>query len=388
MPSTTNAVSPDDVSPDAPESTDPGPLSVDARGMALTVLAVGAAILLLRYMQEVLIPFVLAGLVFYALDPLVDRLQRRRVPRSLGAGLAIALVVGAAGVIAYQLQDDAVGVIEELPAAAREIRAKLTAAPNEPPSTLEKVQDAARELEKTAAAASSPAPPAPAGVERVRIEEPALRVSDYVWWTSVGAVVLLTQATLVLFLAYFLLVYDDLFKRKLVENIGPRLARKKLTVQILNDIAWQIERFLLVQIFTCALVGVITGLILWSVGLRHPWVWGVAAGVLNIVPYFGPLIVSAGLGVIAYLQFETIPAAAAVMSIAFLITTIEGYWVTPALMGRVAEMNRIAIFAGILFWSWLWGVPGMLLAIPLMMVIKSVCDGVEELQPIGRMLGE
>ena len=109
---------------------------------------------------------------------------------------------------------------------------------------------------------------------------------------------------------------------------------------------------------------------------------------LNIVPYFGPLIVSAGLGVIGYLQFETIPAAAAVMSIAFLITTIEGYWVTPALMGRVAEMNRIAIFAGILFWSWLWGVPGMLLAIPLMMVIKSVCDGVEELQPIGRMLGE
>jgi predicted PurR-regulated permease PerM len=378
---------PADVPPGAAEPTSSG-TPIDAQGLALIILAVAAAILLARYMQEVLIPFVLAGLVFYALDPLVDRLQRRRVPRSVGAGVAIALVVGAAGVIAYQLQDDAVGVIEELPAAAREIRERLAAAPNEPPGTLEKVQDAARELEKTAAAAATPAPPAPAGVERVRVEEPALRITDYVWWTSIGVMVLLTQATLVLFLAYFLLVYDDLFKRKLVENIGPRLARKKLTVQILNDIAWQIERFLLVQIFTCVLVGVITGLFLWSVGLLHPWVWGVAAGVLNIVPYFGPLIVSAGLGVVAYLQFDTITAATGVMGIAFLITTIEGYWVTPALLGRVAEMNRIAIFAGILFWSWLWGVPGMLLAIPLMMVIKSVCDGVEELQPIGRMLGE
>ena len=159
-------------------------------------------------------------------------------------------------------------------------------------------------------------------------------------------------------------------------------------MQILNDIASQIERYLLVQIFTCTLVGLATGLVLWWLGLRHPWVWGVVAGVLNIVPYFGPLLVTAGLGVAGYLQFETVPGAASVMGAAFLITTIEGYWLTPALMGRAAEMNRIALFAGILFWSWLWGVPGMLLAIPLMMAIKAVCDGVEDLQPIGRMLGE
>ncbi len=381
-------MSPRDASPGTPESTEPNPLAVDARGMALTVLAAAAAILLLRYMQQVLIPFVLAGLVFYALDPIVDRLQRFRVPRALGAGLTILLVVGGVGTTAYRLQDDAISVIEELPAAAREIRERFTAAPSEEPTALEKVQDAARELEQTAAAASTPSAPPPRGVERVQIEEPAFRASDYVWWTSIGAVVLLTQATFILFLAYFLLVYDDLFTRKLVENIGPHLSRKKLTVQILNDIASQVERFLLVQIFTCALVGIVTGFALWWIGLSHPWLWGVAAGVLNIVPYFGPLVVTAGLGVVGYLQFDMITTAMTVMGIAFLITTIEGYWVTPALMGRVAEMNRIALFAGILFWSWLWGVPGMLLAIPLMMVIKAVCDGIEDLQPIGRMLGE
>jgi predicted PurR-regulated permease PerM len=356
-------------------------------GVAITVLAVAAVIVLARYMQDVLIPFVLAGLVFYALDPLVDNLQRLRVPRALGAALAVLLVAASIGVTAYGLQDDALEVIEELPAAAQKIRAAWATGGSDPPTALEKVQDAARELEKTAAA-SSPAAPPPTGVERVEIVQPAFRATDYVWWTSIGAILLAGQAALVLFLAYFLLVYDDLFKRKLVENIGSRLTHKKLTVQILNDIASQIERFLLVQIFTCVLVGVVTGLGLWWMGLRQPWVWGVAAGVLNIVPYFGPVVVAMGLGIIGYLQFEAIAPAAGVMAFAFLITTIEGYWLTPALLGRLAQMNRIAIFAGILFWSWLWGVPGMLLAFPMMVVFKAVCDRVEGFQPIGRMLDE
>jgi len=359
---------------------------VDARGLALTVLAVAAAILLARYMQEVLIPFVLAGLVFYALDPLVDRLQRLRVPRSVGAGLAVILVVGATGFTVYVLLDDALKVVEELPVAARSLRARWAA--DNAPSAIEKVQNAAREIEETAAAASSPGAQAPAGVERVRIEEPTFAAADYVWWTSVGALTLLGQTSLVLFLAYFLLVYDDLFKRKLVESIGPRLSQKKITVQILNDIAVQIEQFLLVQIFTSVMVGVATGVALWAIGLSHPWVWAIAAGVLNVVPYFGPLLVAAGLGIVGYLQFESMPAALGVAGLAMLITTIEGYWVTPALMRRVAEINRIAIFAGILFWSWMWGVPGMLLAIPMMVVVKAVCDRVEGLQPIGNMLGE
>jgi len=344
-------------------------------------------------MQDVLIPFVLAGLVFYALDPLVDRLQRFRVPRALGAALAIALAVGATAGVVYPLTDDALEVVSELPAAAQKLRARLIAARaagrSAEPTAIEKVQEAAREIEATAAVATaSTTAPKPQGVERVQIEEPVFRASDYVWWSSLGAVALAGQALLVLFLAYFLLVYDDLFKRKLVENVGSRLSSKKITVQILNDIASQIERFLMVQILTSVVVGVATGLTLWAVGLRHPWVWGVAAGVFNVVPYFGPLIVAACLGVVGYLQFETIGGGLGVAGLAMLITTIEGYWLTPTLMRRVAQMNSIAIFVGILFWSWLWGVPGMLLAIPMMVVAKVVCDRIEELQPIGNMLGE
>ena len=361
---------------------------VDVRGVAITVIAVGAAILLAQYMQSVLIPFVLAGLVFYALDPLVDRLQQQHVPRLLGAGLAIGLVVTAVGGGSYLLADDALRVVEELPSAAQKLRTKWAANVNHEPTAIDKVQEAARAIDETAAAAATPAAgTTPRGVARVQIQEPAFRASDYLVSSSMGLMSLLGQTALVLFLAFFLLVYDDLFKRKLVENIGPTLGRKRVTVEILNDIAIQIERYIVVQLFTSVLVGVATGLSLWAVGLNNPWVWGVAAGVFNVVPYFGPLIVAAGLGVVGYLQFESIGRALGVAGLAMAITTVEGFWLTPALTARVAEMNRIAIFAGIMFWSWLWGVPGMLLAIPMMMVVKVVCDRVEGLQPIGNMLG-
>lgn len=355
--------------------------------MALTVLAFAAAIVLARYMREVLIPFVLAGLVFYALDPTVDWLQRLRVPRTLGAGLALILVMAAAGGIAYSFQEQALEVIEELPAAARKMRAGWTADDAAEPSALEKVQDAALELEKTAAAAASGSP-APPGVDRVQVEEPLFRASDYLRWGSIGMITLLGQTALVLLLTYFLLVNDELLKRKLVENVGPTLTRKKITVQILNDIGSQIERFLLVQIFASAVVAIATGLALSWFGLRHAWIWGLAAGIFNVIPYFGPLVVSAGLGIVGFVQFGTVAEALGIAGLAFVITTVEGYWLTPALTGRVAQINRVAIFAGLLFWTWLWGVPGMLLAVPMLMAAKAVCDRIEDLQPIGRMLGD
>jgi predicted PurR-regulated permease PerM len=361
---------------------------VNARGMALTVLAFAAAIMLARYMREVLIPFVLAGLVFYALDPIVDWLQRLRVPRAIGAGLVLLMVVAGAGATAYSFEDEALEVIVELPAAARKMRAAWAAnGETAEPSALEKVQDAARELEKTAAAAASSAP-TPPGVDRVQVEEPLFRASEYLRWGSIGMITLLGQTALVLLLTYFLLVNDELLKRKLVENIGPTLTRKKITVQILNDIGAQIERFLLVQIFASAIVAIATGFALSWFGLRHAWIWGLAAGIFNVIPYFGPLVVSAGLGIVGYVEFGTAAEALGIAGLAFIITTVEGYWLTPSLTGRVAQINRVAIFAGLLFWTWLWGMPGMLLAVPMLMATKAVCDRIEDLQPIGRMLGD
>jgi predicted PurR-regulated permease PerM len=143
-----------------------------------------------------------------------------------------------------------------------------------------------------------------------------------------------------------------------------------------------------VQILTSVIVGVVTAATLWALGLEDYVVWGLAAGVLNTIPYFGPIIVTAGLAVVGYLQFGSIERASLVASVALVITSLEGWLLTPTLLGRIGRLNHIAIFASLLFWSWLWGVWGMLLAVPMLMAAKAVCDHIEELQPLADFLGE
>lgn len=357
------------------------------RNIGISILAVLGVILLLKEAREVFVPFVLAGLLFYALDPVVDWLQSIRIPRAIGAAAVLIVVLGASGWTIYSVRDEALQVVESLPVAARHLRTALRNAPGEPPSTIDKLQKAANEIDKSTAQAMPPAT-APTGVMRVQVEQPPVRVSDFLWWGSVGIVAIVSESLMVFLLAYFLLLANDLFKRKLIKNFGERLSEKKVTVQILDQISTQIARFLLVQLATSVLVAVVTGFALWWMGLEHAAFWGITAGVLNSIPYFGPLIVSGALGTVAFMQFGTPSMALAVAGTALLITALEGWLLTPALMGRAAQMNQVAVFASLIFWTWLWGVWGVLLAVPMMMMVKSVCDYVDDLKPIGDLLGE
>ena len=372
------------------ETQEPEPIlirmPVDVRNVSLSIIAGVGLILFLHYAQGVLIPVVLATLTFYALDPIVDRLQAVRVPRALGAAFVLLFLLTGTGYSLWTLRDDALAVVEELPKAAAMVRQSLRQQQRGEPGAIGKLQEAAKEIDKTAVAATGPMDRDPGGVQRVQVVQP-FRASDYLMWGSVGAVALAAQMVMILFLAYFMLVADDLYKRKLV-RIAPTLSKKKITVQIVDEIGTQIERFMLVQILTSALVAVATALALWWVGLEQPVIWGLVAGVLNSIPYFGPIVVSGGLAVVAFLQFETYHMALYVAAIAMVITTLEGWLLTPTLMGRAASINPAAVFIGILFWSWIWGVWGLVLAVPMLMMIKAVCDRIEELQPIGELLGE
>ncbi len=361
-------------------------MPVDVRSVSLSIIAVGVVVAMLQLAQEVIIPFVVSGLLFYALDPIVDWMQRWRLPRAVGAALILLVSLGGVGVGAYALSGDVMEVVDRLPEGVRKLRSELRR-PSPQPTALDSVQRTAQELDRAAAEVSASAA-TPKGVMRVQVEEPPLRASSYLWYGSMGALAVTGQAVMVAFLTYFLLVANDLFKRKLVKHIGPTLAKKKVTVQILDEISTQIERFLLVQMATSAIVGIVTALALWSLGLQQPVVWGVAAGVLNTIPYFGPIIVTAGLAIVGFLQFGTVEMALVVASVALVITSLEGWLLTPILLGKVGSLNHIAIFASLLFWSWMWGVWGMLLAVPMLMATKAVCDHVEELQPIADFLGE
>jgi predicted PurR-regulated permease PerM len=352
------------------------------RHLAFTLLSIAVVILLLQFMQPVLIPFVLSALLFYALDPAVDRLQRVKIPRALGAALMLFIVVAGCAGLAYSLQGQALTVVDQLPTGARKLAAMLRKTPGGQQSAIEKVQQAADALQTP----DTPLKPAP-GVVRVQVEDPKFQASNFVWTQSIGLLSAVNQLVMILFLTYFMLLSDDLLKRKLVEIIDT-FAKKKVTVKVLDDIAVQIERFLVIQILTSTVVALVTWAALTALGLEQAALWGLVAGIFNSIPYYGPLIVTAALSVVGFLQFGTVGMTSAVAGVSLLITSAEGFLLTPTLVGRAAAMNHIAVFAGLLFWSWVWGIWGMLLAVPMMMVIKVVCDHVEPLQPVGHLLGD
>ncbi len=354
---------------------------------ALYLIAACATTALLYFAAPVLLPLVLAVFLFYALDPVVTGLERAGVARGIGATIAVlsVIAVGGAGGVALWPQADA--VIAKVPLGAQRLRSVLREAQTRGtgPSALTKVQDAARAIDRAAAETTARPPPA-GGALRVEISEP-LRTSEWLWAGGVGAVQLSAQALMVLFLTVFLLSDGDTFKRKLVSRMET-LGSKRITVQILHDIAHRISQFIWVQVLTSAGVAAVTGVVLWWLEVEQPAVWGVFAGVLNIVPYFGPLIVTVVLAAVGFLQFGTLAAAGSVAGAALVITTIEGLIVTPHLLSRAGSLNHVAIFVAIAFWSWLWGAAGMLLAVPLLMAAKAVCDHVDGLQDVGVFLGE
>jgi len=359
---------------------------VDIRSAALTVLATIAVVLLLRYAQGMIIPIVLGLLISYALDPIVAAMSRWHVPRPIGAAILLLVLVGAGGWLLYGLRAEATAIVEQLPEAAKHLRQTLENDRPTAANAIEQVQKAATELQKAAEAAAPPPPPT--GVQRVQVEPPPFSIGEYLMDSSVGVAAAAGQLVLILFLVYFLLASGDLYRRKLVKIAGPSLTQKKITLQILSEIDRQIEAFLLVQVFTSTLVALATWLAFRALGLQQAAVWGILAGVFNSIPYFGPVIVFGGTAMAAALQFGTVQMTLIVSGVALAITSLEGFLLTPWLTTRAARMNAVAIFVGLIFWGWVWNVWGMLLAVPMLMVIKAVCDHVEDFKPVGELLGD
>ena len=359
--------------------------SLGVRSVALTVLAVAATMYLLHWAQEAFIPIVLSILISYALEPIVVLLTRARVPRIVAAGLVVTMTAGVLGYGVYSLSNDAAAIVAQVPEAAQRLRRVMRRDGTN--GAIEQVQKAAEELQKTDDQAAGQNPAA-TNVTRVQIEEPAINVRQYVTWGSASLVAFAGQATLVCFFVFFLLASGDLFKRKLVKIAGTSLEKRRITVQILDDINRQITRFLLVRVALSIVVGVTTWIAFSMIGVEQAALWGAAAGVFDSVPYFGPVIVAASTSIIAFLQFGTVEMAAYVAGISLVITSIEGWLLTPWLTSRTARTNEVAIFIGLIFWSFVWGIWGTLLAVPMLVAVKACCDHIEDLKPFGELLGE
>jgi predicted PurR-regulated permease PerM len=362
-------------------------MPVDVRSASLVVLAVLASVFALQWGQAVFIPLMLSLLLTYALSPLVDMLHRWRLPRWVGAALILMGLFGGLGWTGYSLSGSASQLLDSLPVAAQKLGQAMRRDKGASATPLESVQQAAAQLEK-AAEENSARVASRRGVARVIIERPGFNVRDYLLSGTVGLLSAMGQLTLVAFLTYFALCSGDTFRRKLIKITGSSLQKKKVTVHVLDDITRNIERYLLVQILVSVIVGVATGLAFWVIGVENAAVWGIIAAVTNLIPYIGSVIVLVAAGLVAFLQFNSLQMGIVVGGVSLAIHTLIGNLLMPWLTSRTSRMNPVAVFVGVIFWGWLWGIWGLLLGIPITMVIKAICDRVEDLQPIGELLGE
>ena len=362
-------------------------MPVDVRSASLAILALIASLFALRVASAVFIPLLLGLMASYALSPIVDRLERIHLPRALAAALLLGGIGSAMVWTAVSLSDDATALIESLPAATQKVREAMQAQRGQSESTISKVQRAAAELERATQEGGS-TPPVPArGVTRVSIERTHFDIKDYLWSGTLGVAASAGQAVVVAFIAYFLLCSGNSFRRKMVKIAGPTFAQKRITVQVLDEITAQIHRYLMVQVFTSALVGLATWLAFLAIGLEHAAVWGVVAFVLNFVPYIGTIAITAGSALVAFVQFGSLNMVLLVSGSAMLVHTLSGNLLTPWLTSRTSRMNAVTVFVGVLAFGWLWGVWGLLLGVPILTTVKAVCDRVEDLKPIGELLG-
>ena len=348
----------------------------------ITANQVIAALLLLfafRYAQGVLAPLMLALLSSLALAPPVRALSRL-IPRWLASAVVVTVIASAFGMTAYLLSDEVSAFSRRLPSLVRDVRAAVqSASPRQ--GLLRQLQQAVSELER------STDPPRPTDATPVTIVEPV----DVQRGMLSGARSLagyLSQGVMLLFLVYFLLASGDMFKQKLVKLGGARLSERKITLQMIEEINTKIGRFVFYQAWSGLLVGLLTWLTFALLGVRYAGLWGVAAGVLNTVPYAGPPFIMVASAVAAMIQFKSAGMVALVAGASVGITALEGFLLAPLFLGQAAHVNAVAVFVAVMFWGWLWGGMGLIIAVPVLMIVKTIADHVESLSGVSELLSE
>jgi predicted PurR-regulated permease PerM len=354
---------------------------------AVVSLGVVAVVAALRLASGFFVPLLASIVIALALAPIVRRLARW-LPRGVAAALVVGALVGGGGLLAYTLADEAVTAIGQLPTVARQLREAVRAATSgRGPAVFGQVREAIQEIERTATE-STERPATPRGVTPVQVVEPPLALGNIFWTGSRGVAAVAGQLVMMIFLVYFLLAFGELFKRKIVRLSGERLSRRRVTVEAIDQIGERVAQSLSHLVLMGILVGVATWLAFSWMGVQYAALWGIAAAVMNAVPYFGPTVVAALATVAAFLQFASFGIAAAVGAVSLAITAVEGFLLTPMLFGQAVRVNPVAVFVSALFWGWLWGGWGLLLSLPLLVIVKTIAESVTDLKPLAEMLSD
>ena len=357
---------------------------IETRTAAIVALALIVLPFALYAGAAFFIPLFVSLFMSFALSPVVDWMERIRVPRGIGAAITMLLVIAVTGAGIQQVLNGASDVLEELPQAVQKLRLAVHSWERDGQGALKQVRKAADELQKLASAttsgsaksaASPPAPPAP--------EPRTLVVAG-----TAGMAIFLGQLVSVLFLTYFLLAAGDLFRRRLMQLMDTSLTTRKKALQMLKRIHVVSQHYFALVLAVNIVVGTVTAAGLYLLDVRHPAFWGIAMAILHTIPYLGAAAVTAAVGLVAYLQFESAGQTLAAAAVPLLAATLIGVGLQTALMGRTARMNAVVVFVALLFFGMIWGGWGLLLAFPVMATVKIVFDEIERLKPFALLMGD
>jgi predicted PurR-regulated permease PerM len=359
---------------------------VETRTVALAALVALALIVLpfaLYAGAAFFIPLFVSLFMSYALSPVVDWMERCRVPRAVGATITMMLVITVAALGVQQAINGATDVLEELPQSVQKLRHAVTSWERDGQGALKQVRKTADELQKladaTTAAGAKSALPSPT---------PAPESTTLVAAGTAGMAIFMGQLVSVLFLTTFLLGAGDLFRRRLMRAMGPSLTMRKKALQILRQIHQLSQRYFALVLVMNIAIGIITTAGLYLLHVRHPMFWGITIAILHTIPYLGTAAVTASVGLLAYMQFESGGMAIAAAAVPLAAATLIGIGLQTVLMGRAARMNAVAIFVALLFFGMLWGGWGLLLAFPIMATARIVFGEIERLRPVALLMGD
>ncbi|MGR3372350.1 MAG: AI-2E family transporter [Pseudooceanicola nanhaiensis] len=324
--------------------------------------------------EVVIMPIVLGFLIALTLSPVVRSLGRMGVPAPVSAIVLVFAFGLFAGTSVYFLSGPAGDLMDEVPRIRFELREKMDSVKDH----IEKVQQASEDMQNFASGGDEGAAD---GQQRVVVnDDPGILTRALSSLAGLGSSLLIA-----LILSMFLLAAGDMYQRKMVEAL-PTLTDKKRALRISNDIERQISRYLGAITVINASLGLAVGSVLYLLGMPYAYLWGAAAFLLNYLPYIGALTGVILCAAVSLVTFDTL-GDALIPPLAYLgLTTLEGQILTPMLVGRHLKLNAAVVFIAVVFWAWIWGVAGALMAVPFLVFLKVVCDNVPSLEVFGSFL--
>lgn len=355
---------------DAPAHGQADKSHVEFKSIALKGLFIIAFFYTLYFARALILPFTLALLLNFLLRPVVRALKKIKIPELAGAALVLISLLGSAGYGMIRLSGPAAEWVSKAPESLHQIELKVGFLRK----PLEGINNAVEELKGITRMGAEKKP-------EVEIKPPG--ITDAV---LTGTREVVVKSSVMFILLYFLLGSGDLFLRKLIK-LFPKLNKKKQIVKITREVEHHTSRYLytvtVINIFT----GISIGVGMYLIGLPNALLWGVMAGFLVFLPYIGPLIGMSIVTIIAFLTFDNIGRVLLAPAIYMALESIQGQIVTPMVLGLRFTLNPVVIFIWLIFWGWMWGIVGAMLAFPMLTIFKILCDHIEPLSPIGEFLG-